>query len=98
MGQSSGTDYRLIFSETSLTDLTHHYKVGDRATIKRIDRILFELSITPFAGIGNPHILKHDYSGFWARHLNKKDVIVYFVDDVEKTVEIHSARYHYADK
>jgi toxin YoeB len=98
MGQSQGTDYRLIFSDTSLIDLAHHYKAGDNATIKRIDRILMELASTPFTGIGNPHMLKHDYSGFCARHLNKKDVIVYLVDENQKTVNIHSARYHYSDK
>jgi toxin YoeB len=98
MEQSPGTDYRLIFSGTSLIDLAHHYKSGDRATIKRIDRILKELVSTPFTGIGNPNLLKYDYSGFWSRHLNKKDVIVYFVDEVEKSVDIHSARYHYLDK
>jgi toxin YoeB len=98
MGQSTGTDYRLIFSNTSLIDLAHHYKAGDGATIKRIDRILNELVSTPFVGVGNPHLLKHDYSGFWSRHLNKKDVMIYFVDEVAKTVNIHSARYHYLDK
>jgi len=73
-------------------------KNRDAATIKRIDRILLELVNTPYAGIGNPHLLKYDYSGLYARHLNKKDVIVYFVDENNKTVNIYSARYHYADK
>ena len=98
MEESTGNEYTLIFSNLSLEDLSFHDKAGNQATIKRIDRILKELETTPFVGIGNPHQLKHDYAGLWSRHLNKKDVIVYDVNEVEKIVQIYSARYHYSDK
>ena len=98
MGEGSGTGYKLIFADIALTDLLFHKKTGNQATIKRIDRILQELEITPFVGIGRPHELVYDFAGKWARHLNKKDVIVYEVDEKEKTVKIYSARYHYLDK
>ena len=57
-----------------------------------------ELETTPFSGVGKPHQLKHDYSGKWSRHLNKKDVIIYSVNEDEKIVQIYTARYHYLDK
>ena len=98
MEESTGNEYSLIFSDVSLKDLVFHDKTGNQATIKRIDRILIELETTPFVGIGNPHALKHNYSGLWSRHLNKKDVIIYDVDESEKIVQIYSARYHYSDK
>jgi len=80
-----------------LEDLALHDKAGNQATIKRIDRILKELEKTPFIGIGNPHPLKYDYTGLWSRHINKKDVIIYDVNETEKIVQIYSARYHYLD-
>jgi len=88
----------LNFSDVSLEDLAFHDKVGNKATIKRIDRILKELETTPFFGIGKPHSLSYDYYGLWSRHLNKKDVIIYDVNETEKIVQIYSARYHYLDK
>jgi len=81
-----------------LEDLAFHDKVGNHATIKRIDRILKELETTPFIGIGKPHPLSHNYTGLWSRHLSKKDVMIYNVNETEKIVQIYSARYHYLDK
>ena len=98
MEKGTGNEYTLIFTDVSLKDLAFHDKTGNQATIKRIDRILKELETTPFVGIGNPHELKHDYTGRWSRHLNKKDVIIYDVNETAKTVQIYSARYHYLDK
>ena len=98
MEESKGNEYTLNFSDVSLEDLAIHDKAGNRATIKRIDRVLKELEKTPFVGVGNPHQLKHDYAGLWSRHLNKKNVIIYDVNETEKIVQIYSARYHYLDK
>ena len=98
MEESKGIEYTLIFTDVSLGDLALHDKAGNQATIKRIDRILKELETTPFVGIGNPHPLNYDYAGMWSRHINKKDVIIYDVNETEKTVRIYSARYHYLDK
>ena len=98
MEEGKGNEYALIFTDLSLKDLAFHDKVGNQATIKRIDRILKELETTPFVGIGKPHELSFGYAGRWSRHLNKKDVIIYDVHETEKIVQIYSARYHYLDK
>ena len=91
-------EYTLIFSNVALKDLAFHDKAGNRTTTKRIDRILKELETTPFIGIGNPHELGYNFAGRWSRHLNKKDVIIYDVDETQKIVQIYSARYHYLDR
>ena len=98
MEESTGNEYALSFSDVSLEDLALHDKAGNKATITRIDRILKEIETTPFIGIGKPHPLNYDYAGLWSRHINKKDVIVYSVNEREKIVQIYSARYHYMDK
>ena len=98
MEESSRIEYTLKFTDVSLEDLAFHYKAGNKATIKRIDRILKELETNPFWGIGKPHELSYNYAGKFSRHLNKKDVIIYDVNEADKIVQIYSARYHYLDK
>ena len=98
MEEGKGNEYTLIFTDVSLEDLAFHDKAGNSATIKRIDRILKELETTPLIGIGNPHELKYDYAGRWSRHIPKKDVIIYDVNEIDKIVQIYSVRYHYSAK
>jgi toxin YoeB len=72
------------------------YKSGDRMTIKRIEKILLELSNHPKTGVGNPEPLKYNLSGFWSRRINKKDRIIYeIIEEPERLVVIISALGHY---
>ena len=75
-----------------------HIKSGNKVTIKKIQKILEELSETPFYGIGKPEALKHQLTGFWSREINKKDRLIYKVDEEIVTVYLISAMGHYSDK
>ncbi len=90
--------YFVDFASTARNDLKAHYKSGDKATIKKIEKILLELSETPFEGIGNPEALKYEYSGYWSRKINKKYRMIYKVEENIVTVTIVSAMGHYSDK
>lgn len=90
--------FRIEITLEAQNDLKKHYKSGNKATIKRLEKILIELTETPFTGIGNPEALKHQFSGLWSRQLNQKDRIVYEVDNNIVTVYILSALGHYYDK
>ncbi len=79
-------------------DLQKHYKSGNKATIKKIEVILKELSIHPYEGVGKPEQLKGELSGFWSRRLNKKDRIIYKVKEEIVTVYVTSAIGHYENK
>ena len=79
-------------------EIAKHIKSGNQASIKRIAKILIELSETPFVGIGKPEPLKHQLSGFWSREINKKDRLIYRVDEDIVTVFVVSAMGHYLDK
>ena len=79
------------------TDLLYHQKAGNQRDIKRIEKIIAELSVTPFVWIGRPEGLKYELSGDWSRRINNKDrIIVYRVE--ENIVFIVSARGHYLDR
>ncbi|MCX6309126.1 MAG: Txe/YoeB family addiction module toxin [Bacteroidia bacterium] len=90
--------YSITISETAKIQLTKHYKSGDKALIKRIERIFEELSNHPFIGIGKPEALKHDLAGLWSRRLDEKNRLVYNVVEENITVFVVSAKGHYFDK
>jgi toxin YoeB len=90
--------YFIDISINSQKELRLHYNSGDRITLKRIERIFEELAYHPFQGIGKPEALKYKLSGYWSRELNKKDRLIYRVDENAKSVFIVSARGHYGDK
>ena len=72
------------------------YKSGDQATIKRLEKIMLELSNHPTSGTGNPEPLKYNLSGFWSRRINKKDRIIYeIIEEPDKKVVVISALGHY---
>ncbi|MEQ1734454.1 MAG: Txe/YoeB family addiction module toxin [Bacteroidia bacterium] len=78
--------------------LSKHLKSGNQASIKRIEKILQELSETPFEGTGNPEPLKYQLTGFWSRKINQKDRLIYKVELDIVTVFVISAVGHYSDK
>ncbi len=71
--------------------IKQHFKLGDKASIKKIEKILIELTETPYTGIGNPEALKYELTGFWSRKVNQKDRLIYKVDEDVVTVFVISA-------
>ncbi|MEP6806652.1 MAG: Txe/YoeB family addiction module toxin [Flavobacterium sp.] len=90
--------FRVEIKEIAKKHIIHHYKSGDKKSIKNIERILLELSETPFEGIGNPEPLKHDLAGFWSRKINQKDRILYYLENDTVTIYVVSVKSHYSDK
>ncbi len=90
--------FRIEVKPEALKDLEKHYKSGDKATIKRIEKIFKELEVHPKTGIGRPEQLKYELAGKWSRRLNQKDRMVYSIFEETVTVEVLSAIGHYYDK
>ncbi|WP_307533289.1 Txe/YoeB family addiction module toxin [Pedobacter sp. W3I1] len=63
-----------------------------------MNQIFVELSKHPEIGIGKPERLKFDLSGFWSRQINRKDRLIYKIEENIVTVTIISALGHYGDK
>jgi len=88
--------FRVSLKPQAEIDFEKIYKSGDKATIKKLEKILPELSEHPSSGTGNPEQLKHNLSGFWSRRLNKKDRLIYqIIEEPEKFVVIIPALGHY---
>ena len=88
--------FRIKVEDASKNDFDKIYKSGDKATIKKLEKIILELENHPTTGIGNPEPLKYQLSGFWSRRLNKKDRLIYQIfEEPDNLVVIISALGHY---
>ena len=90
--------FRVILSENAKRDLLSIHKSGDKASIKKVERIISELYDHPETGTGKPERLKFELAGYWSRRINKKDRLVYLIEDNVITVTVVSALGHYDDK
>jgi len=89
--------YFVVLTDTTKQQLVKLHKSGDKIVIRRIERILNELSEHPFEGIGKPEQLKYEFSGLWSRRLDKKNRLVYSVTEEIVTVFVLSVKGHYRD-
>ena len=53
----------------------------DKKTLKRINKLIYDVKRSPFEGIGKPEPLKENLSGFWSRRIDDTNRLVYAVDD-----------------
>ena len=88
--------FRLEVDGNAKVDFEKIYKSGDKASIKKLEKIILELQEHPTFGTGNPEQLKHHLSGFWSRRINKKDRLIYqIIEEPENLVVVVSALGHY---
>ncbi|AFI87902.1 toxin YoeB [Aggregatibacter actinomycetemcomitans] len=82
----------LAWTETAWEDYLYWQQV-DKKTLVRINKLIQNITRSPFEGLGNPEPLKHQLSGFWSRRIDKEHRLVYQVSDSHLT--IIQCRYHY---
>lgn len=90
--------YKIRISKLADQQIAAIKKSGDKAALKKIQKIIDELAEHPFDGSGNPEQLKYELSGMWSRRITPKDRIIYQVDEEIYIVSILSVIGHYADK
>jgi toxin YoeB len=90
--------FRLEITELAKRQIAKHIKSGNQASIKKIEKILIELTQTPYEGVGKPEQLKENLNGFWSRKINEKDRLIYSVNEDLVLVDVVSAMGHYSDK
>ena len=90
--------YTLELTKTALEDIEKHKKAGDKTLLKKIEKLLLELTEHPRTGTGQPKQLKHELEGLYSRRINQKHRLVYDIEDKIVTVHVISAHGHYDDK
>lgn len=84
---------RIVFTTHGWDDYLF-WQSSDRATLKRINRLLEDISRDPFAGIGKPEQLRHALAGAWSRRIDEEHRLVYLIDGED--IVVVQARYHYS--
>ena len=85
---------KLALNSKAKDDLRFWYNNGQRSR-KKIENLLKDILEHPRTGIGKPEQLKHELSGMWSRRIDRKNRIVYEIDEVNSTVFVLSLRGHY---
>ena len=82
----------LSWAETAWEDYLY-WQTTDKKTVKRINVLIKSITREPFSGLGDPEPLKHHWSGYWSRRINREHRLVYKVTDT--AIIIVQCRYHY---
>jgi toxin YoeB len=90
--------YTLDITVQAKTDIAYLKKNGGKAVTKKIEKLLQELIEHPKTGTGQVEQLKGNMQGKWSRRIDKKNRLVYTIDDEIVTVEVISAKGHYGEK
>jgi len=70
-----------------------YWQATDKKRLKRINALIKDIGRQPFAGFGNPEPLRHHWTGYWSRRIDREHRLVYKV--TAKTIIIVQCRYHY---
>lgn len=89
--------YVLNITTQAKKDIAYLKKNGGKRVTNKIERLLVELIQHPKTGTGQIEQLKGNRQGQWSRRIDKKNRMVYSIDDEIVTVEVISAIGHYDD-
>lgn len=83
---------KLLWAEEAWEDYLF-WQENDKKLLSRINKLIKDISRHPHNGLGDPEPLRHNWSGYWSRRINREHRIVYKVQD--NTIFIAQCRYHY---
>lgn len=70
-----------------------YWQQTNKKIIKRLNVLIKEIKRQPFEGLGDPEPLKHNWSGYWSRRIDREHRLVYKATDED--IVIVQCRYHY---
>ncbi len=73
-----------------------YWQGQDRRTLKKVNQLITDIERNGYTGIGKPEPLRGDLSGWWSRHIDNANRIVYRLKN--GNVEIAQCKGHYDDK
>ena len=83
-----------LFTDNAWKDYVY-WETEDKKTLKRINKLIEDISRNKNDGIGKPEPLVGDLAGFWSRRINEKDRLIYKVEGND--IYILACRFHYDD-
>jgi len=82
----------LSWAEKGWEDYLYWQKT-DKKVLKRINLLIKDIKRQPFEGLGDPEPLKHNWSGYWSRRIDREHRLVYKV--ANESIIVVQCRYHY---
>jgi toxin YoeB len=61
--------------------------------LNRITLLITDIQRHPFSGLGDPEPLRHNWTGYWSRRIDREHRIVY--KTTYDAIIIAQCRYHY---
>ena len=86
----------VVFKSKALEDIKFWRKSGQKTIQIKISKLIVDILLHPYSGIGKPEALKYELSGLWSREIDKGNRIIYEISDNQ--LHIVSLRGHYFDK
>ena len=86
----------LTFSEKAWGEYLD-WQMADKATDRKINGLLKEISSAPFEETGRPEPLKNALAGMWSRRINGKHRLTYYTATGDK-VRVAQCKGHYENK
>ena len=80
-----------IWSETAWNDYIYWQK-QDKKTLKKINDLIKDIERNKYTGLGSPEPLRGDLAGFWSRHIDSKNRLIYNIDEIHGTIAIAQCR------
>lgn len=69
-----------------------NWKKTNRSIARKIEKLIEDIKQTLYTGLGEPEALKYKYSGFWSRHIDKKNRLVYIILENDDLLVIDSLK------
>ena len=82
----------LFWAEKAWDDYLY-WQATDKIRLKRINALIKDIERQQFDGLGNPEPLRHNWTGYWSRRIDREHRLVYKI--TKKTIVIVQCRYHY---
>jgi toxin YoeB len=86
----------VIYKDKALNDINFWKKSGQKNIQSRIAKLIEDIEVHPYTGLGKPEALKYELTGLWSREIDKGNRLIYEIS--ENQIHIISIRGHYFDK
>jgi toxin YoeB len=70
-----------------------YWQQTDKKTLKRVNTLLKDIKRQPYEGLGDPELLKHNWTGYWSRRIDREHRLVYKATN--EAIVVVQCRYHY---